>query len=120
MPDEERRDIILDVLENAYRYAGLEKGFSESIKFLLRTDLKEIPIGSYEIDGDRVYAIVAGEPGNRKEDEQLEIHERYLDIQLVLAGTDEMGWKPGSSCKHPSTAYDQTADSVDPKIAIPG
>ena len=102
--------MILDTLENAYRYTGIHKGFAEAIEFLMRPDLKEIPVGSYEIDGDRVYAIVAREQGNSREDEQLEVHKRYIDIQLVLSGTDEMGWKPGSSCKHPSTAYDQMAD----------
>jgi biofilm protein TabA len=102
--------MILDTLENAYRYTGINKGFAEAVEFLSRPDLKEIPTGRYEIDGEHVYAIVAREPGHRKEDEQLEIHEKYIDIQLVLAGTDEMGWKPRSSCKYPSTAYDQASD----------
>jgi len=82
--------MILDSLENAHRYAILYKGFPKAIEFLLRPDLNELPVGNYEIDGDRVYAMVAKDSGRKKEDAQLEIHERYIDIQLVLTGTDEM------------------------------
>ncbi|MCE5210457.1 MAG: YhcH/YjgK/YiaL family protein, partial [Deltaproteobacteria bacterium] len=94
--------MISDVLENAHRYLALHKGFAEAFDFLLRPDLKELPAGKHEIDGENVYAIVAKEYGRRKEDALLETHEKYIDIQLILAGTDEMGWKPGSLCKKPS------------------
>ena len=102
--------MILDVLENAHRYLALNQGFAKAIEFLLRPDLKELPVGKYEIDGDRVYAMVSKDPGRRKEDALLETHEKYIDIQLVLAGTDDMGWKPRSSCKQPSGEYDQKRD----------
>ncbi len=102
--------MILDVLENAHRYLALNKGFAGAMEFLLRPDLKELPIGRYEIDGDRVYAMVSKEPGRRREDALLEAHERYIDVQLVLAGTDDMGWKPKSLCRQPSGAYDREGD----------
>ncbi len=102
--------MILDVLENAHRYLALNRGFAAAMEFLLRPDLKELPVGKYEIDGDRVYAMVSREPGRRKEDALLETHEKHIDIQLVLAGTDEMGWKPKSLCKQPSGAYDRKGD----------
>lgn len=102
--------MILDVLENAHRYLALNKGFAKAIEFVMRPDLHELPVARYEIDGDRVYAMVAREPGRRKEDALLETHERYIDIQLVLAGSDEMGWKPKSSCQQPAGEYDQKDD----------
>jgi YhcH/YjgK/YiaL family protein len=102
--------MILDVLENAPRYMALNKGFAKAIEFILRTDLKELPVATYEIDGDRVYAMVAKDSGRRKEDALLETHEKYIDIQLVLAGTDDMGWKSKSSCKQPSGEYNDETD----------
>ncbi len=102
--------MILDVLENAPRYLALHQGFAEAIEFLLRPDLKELPVAKYEIGGDRVYAMVSKEPGRKREEALLETHEKYIDIQLVLAGIDEMGWKPKSLCKQPSGAYDQKTD----------
>jgi YhcH/YjgK/YiaL family protein len=102
--------MILDVLENAHRYVALNKGFAMAIEFLRRADLKELPVGEFEIDGNRVYAMVSKGPGRRKEDALLEAHEKYIDIQLVLAGTDNMGWKSRSSCRQPSGEYDEKTD----------
>ena len=102
--------MILDVLENSHRYLAFHKNFAKAFDFLLRPDLKELPAGKYEIDSDRVYAIVSKEHGRRKEDALLETHEKYIDIQFVLAGTDDMGWKPKSLCKQPSGDYDQKDD----------
>ncbi len=102
--------MILDILENADRYAALNRGFAQAFAFLRQGKLKELPVGRYEIDGDRVFAVVARESGRRKEDARLEAHEKYIDIQLVLAGTDTMGWKPRSLCIQPAGAYDEKAD----------
>jgi biofilm protein TabA len=102
--------MILDTLENAKRYAGMNNGFAKAFEFLSRPDLKELAVGKHEIDGDRIYAIVAQGMGHRKGDEQLEIHERYVDIQMILEGTDEMGWKPRVSCRQPSAEYNPASD----------
>jgi biofilm protein TabA len=103
-------DMILDVLENTHRYLSLHKGFAKAFDFLVRPDLKELPVGKYEIDAENVYAMVSKEPGRRKEDALLETHEKYIDIQLVLEGVDDMGWKPKSFCKKPAGEYNQKND----------
>jgi YhcH/YjgK/YiaL family protein len=115
--------MILDVLENAPRYRPLNRWFPKAMAFLLRPDLKELPPETYEIDGDRVYATVSKNPGRGKEGAKLETHEKYIDIHLVLAGTDTMGWKPRSLCREPAGEYDQKADvrfyADEPDIWLP-
>jgi biofilm protein TabA len=102
--------MILDVVENAHRYLAMNKGFAKAIEFLLRPDLNELPVGTYGIDGERVYAMVSKSMGLKKEQALLETHEKYIDIQLVLAGTDDIGWKPKSLCKQPTEQYDHQSD----------
>lgn len=102
--------MIVDVLANAHRYLGLNKGFAKAFQFLHRPDLTELPVDKYEIDGEYIYAVVALEPGRAKRDAQLETHDRYIDIQLVLDGLDTMGWRPRASCKQPSADYDRESD----------
>ncbi len=102
--------MILDILENSHKYFSLHEGFEKAFNFLTRPDLKELPLESYKIDSDIVYAMLSKDHGRRKEDALLETHERYIDIQLVLEGTDNMGWKPGSSCIKPSGKYNQEKD----------
>jgi YhcH/YjgK/YiaL family protein len=102
--------MILDILENAYRYQVMNKGFEKAIEFLLLPELKSLSVGKYEIDGERVYAMVSKDFGLKKEDALLETHEKYIDIQLILGGTDDIGWKPKSLCKQPTGEYDQESD----------
>jgi YhcH/YjgK/YiaL family protein len=102
--------MILDVFKNGRRYFALNPGFATAFEFLNRPDLKELAVGRYEVDGARVYAMVAKGPGRRQEEALLESHEKYIDIQLVLAGTDEMGWRPKSTCKQPAGEYDRGDD----------
>ena len=102
--------MILDTLENAHRYSVLGKGFEKAFDFLTQPDLKNLPADRYEIDGDRVFATVVMDAGRSKDDAQLETHQKYIDIQLVLAGTDDMGWRPGNHCSCPVGAYNQEDD----------
>ena len=102
--------MILDTLENAHRYTALNSGFAKAFEFLQRPDLKTLPVDKYEIDGERVYATVVKDFGRKKGDARLETHREYIDIQLVLAGTDTMGWKPLQACTTPAGAYDQDVD----------
>jgi biofilm protein TabA len=102
--------MILDVLENAHQYFAINKGFEKAFNFLTRPDLKELAVEKYEIVDDRVYAMVSKDYGRNKEDALLETHEKYIDIQLVLEGTDNMGWKPKTSCIKPSGEYNRETD----------
>lgn len=102
--------MVLDVFENAHRYEALNTWFAQAFEFLMRLDLKELPVGQYEIDHEHVSATVSQGPGRKKEDALLEAHDKFIDIQMVLAGDDTMGWKPRSLCTRPSGEYDQKAD----------
>ena len=103
--------MILDILENARSYMDMDPGFAKAFEFLMRPDLKDLPNGRHEIDGERIYALAVNGPGRRRADAMLEAHQRYGDIQLVLAGTDEMGWKPTSACRQPDAPYDPETDA---------
>ncbi len=115
--------MIFDVIENSNNYLAINKGFAKAFEFLRRPDLQELPVDRYEIDGERVYAMVAKDQGRNKADAQLETHKKYIDIQFVLAGTDHMGWKTRASCHQPSGNYDHTADiaffSDEPEAWLP-
>lgn len=102
--------MILDILENAQKYFVLHKGFAQAFDFLARADLQELPVDKYPINGDRIYAIVAVDHGRNKEDVLLETHDKYIDIQMILTGTDSMGWKPKASCIKPSGEHDLETD----------
>lgn len=105
--------MILESLKNCHTALPLHPGFEQAFAFLRRADLRKLPPGTYEIDGKRVFAIMVRETGNSKEGATLETHQQYIDIQCVLGGTDEMGWKTKARCLKPLAAYDVESDAQD-------
>jgi len=102
--------MILDILDNASRYEALHNNFTKAFQFLKRVDLATLAEGRYDIDGDIIFAIVAKDQGREKDEAQLEFHNKYIDIQMVLGGVDEMGWKARSNCTNIIDEYDPEND----------
>ena len=52
------------------------------------------PVGRYEIDGDRVYALVQEYDSAAPADKKWEAHRNYLDVQFVAQGQETMYYAP--------------------------
>lgn len=102
--------MILDTIANADRYAAIHPLFTRVFDFIRNTDLHALANGRHHIVGDDVFAIVARVDGRTRDEAQLECHRKYIDIQLVLSGVDEMGWKPLADCHKPVSEYSESAD----------
>lgn len=102
--------MILDTLNGSDRYLALHPLFARAFAFLHSTDLHALESGRHVIDGEQLFAIVEACPGRTRAEAKLECHRRYIDIQLVLEGVDEMGWKPTAECVDPATDYDAARD----------
>lgn len=102
--------MILDTLANVGRYATQHPLFARAFEFLRGTDLKALTPGQHAVQGEQIFAIVEACAGRTRAEAKLECHRRYIDIQLVLDGVDEMGWKPVSECVDPATDYDTARD----------
>jgi YhcH/YjgK/YiaL family protein len=102
--------MILDTLDRSASYHALHPLFAQAFTFLRSTDLHALAPGRHDIDGERLFAIVEDCAGRTHAEAKLECHRRYIDIQLVLEGVDEMGWKPRSECVDPATEFDAARD----------
>lgn len=102
--------MIFSHLSQSDRYAALHPLFPRAFEYIRNTDLTSLAPGHYPIAGDDLFAIVEHVPGRSREDAQLECHRKYIDIQLVLEGVDEMGWKPLSDCREPVDDYSAEKD----------
>lgn len=102
--------MILDQLDNAHRYLTLHPLFPQAFAFLDGTDLRALAPGRYPVEGERLFAIVEAVAGRKREAARLECHRKYIDIQLVLDGVDEMGWKPVRDCREPVGDYSAERD----------
>ena len=102
--------MILDTLNNIDRYASLHPLFPRVIAFMRNTDLNKVTAGVHSIIEKQLFVIVEAEQGRTREVAKLESHRKYIDIQLVLQGTDEMGWKPLADCHQPISEYSEERD----------
>lgn len=101
--------MILDSLENAERYYGVNKYFKKAFEFLKSTKLDAIE-GRVNIDGDKVYAIAVKTEGAGHTGAEMELHKKYIDIQVCLAGIQEFGWRPASECVTVTKPFDDNDD----------
>lgn len=65
--------------------------FQKAFEFLHRSDLKRMPVGRYEIDGDNVFALIQECDLKPVSEAKGEAHRRYIDIQTPLTGDETYG-----------------------------
>ncbi|MDD3588459.1 MAG: YhcH/YjgK/YiaL family protein [Thermoguttaceae bacterium] len=86
--------------------ASVRQGF----QWLKQTDLANLPLGKPVIDGDRVYANVFKYTTRPVTKAVLESHRLYIDIQVVIAGSELMGTVRYHDRLPVEKPYDKEAD----------
>jgi biofilm protein TabA len=103
--------MIIDTLSNAGRYTALHPLFSKAFEYIRSQNLNTIDPGNYEIvDGLR--AIISDKPGMTaaESEAKFECHNKNIDIQFCIRGSEQFGWKPRSACKNPKGEYNEEKD----------
>ena len=101
--------MILARLEQADRYLALHPDFFAAIAFLRGQPLNHLPLGRIEITGT-MYAMVSRSPARRRSEARLEAHRKYIDIQYLIEGVEEMGWSARLRCQQLPGQYDSEKD----------
>jgi YhcH/YjgK/YiaL family protein len=104
--------MILDRLENAALYRSLGTSIALALDYLGRTDFSQTPEGRYELDGDRVFAIVQRYRPKPAAEGRWEAHRQYLDVQYVAGGVERIGYAPLVDGLPVQRAYDSQKDVV--------
>lgn len=100
--------MILDTLDNLSKYAALNPLFPKAIEFITTTDLAKLPLGRNEIQGDEIFANVMEAQPRTKEEVPVEIHRKYIDIQIPISDDEIMGYTPLTSL--PEGEYSEEND----------
>ena len=82
---------IRDSLANIGEYAKVGRHFAKAVAFLQRKDLRTLPLGRYELDGENAYAMVQEATLKPWGSGRPEVHREYFDIQLPLSGEETVG-----------------------------
>ena len=102
-------DMVLDTLNNAARYFVLGERIATALKYLQANDCTKLAVGKIPIQGEQIYALVQDNTTKTRDQGVWEAHRKYIDVQFVAAGVEEMGYAniQTLTVKKP---YDEQAD----------
>jgi YhcH/YjgK/YiaL family protein len=75
----------------AEMYHKNQRHWDQAFLFLKGADLKNLPLGKQELEGEHLFVSVAEYYGKQKPDALYESHKKYIDIQYVISGEELMG-----------------------------
>ena len=104
--------MVFDTLDNAHFYASMHPRFPAAFEFFRSGRATTLPDGEFELDGRQLYVMIASFPGRGRKGAKLESHRRYIDIQYVLKGSDEIGLLPTSQCRDVEMPYVEDRDLI--------
>ena len=103
--------MILDSLKNKAQYAALHPRFQTVFDFIDNNDVASLPCGRHDIDGDNIFVMVQEMDLREVSAARLELHRKYIDIQLLLSGPNEIfGWSEKKDCLTAETEFDEQKD----------
>ena len=103
--------MILLKLQDSPRIEGLHPQFKRLFDFLKSNDLKSLPFGRIELDGDNLFINVDHPVLKKKEEQILEAHKAYVDVHVPIDGDEIIGWRAISDIDVPSVdPFDENRD----------
>lgn len=92
----------MNLLKNKY--------YLEALEFIAAGKLEGLEPGKHVIDGENLYVNVVEIELKKLEDARLEVHDKYIDIQIPLSGAESYGVMPRSACGKVSIPYNPDKD----------
>jgi YhcH/YjgK/YiaL family protein len=83
--------MILDKIENSKIYDNLHPLFAKAFEFIHKTDFSELSDGKYEIENDKLFAMVQEYNTKDETEGKPEAHRKYIDIQYIHSGVELIG-----------------------------
>ena len=103
--------MILDSLKNSALYENVNPRMKKAFALIASTDWTAMEPGIHELDGKDIYVNVMERELKQKPDAKLEVHNEYIDIQVLISGREEsFGWSERKDLKLPQGGFDAGKD----------
>lgn len=104
--------MILTDLKNLRRYKCLNEHFTTLISYLESSELLAASLGRITVDGDNVFINNICVSGVPRESQVLEMHKKYIDVHILLEGSETIGVKLLAQINSFSKEYDEDGDCM--------
>lgn len=84
--------MILDGINHFLRYARKNENSLLAYDFIMNYQKNPLPCGHYDLDGERCFALVQSYETVPETEKDFESHERYIDLQYIVEGSEKMLW----------------------------
>ncbi|MDR0823608.1 MAG: YhcH/YjgK/YiaL family protein [Prevotella sp.] len=102
--------MILDKLENSGEYEMLHPLFKEAFDYLKSIDFSKTETGKTELRGKDLFVTVSDSNLKSQEQAKLEVHDKYIDIQLPISKAETFGWKARADLIHAAEQFNKEKD----------
>lgn len=97
-------------LKACYRYYGLHARMKELMDFILHHDFSVRSAGRIQLDGEDLFINLDEVDLKTKDDQRLEFHRKYIDVQVPLLQEETMGWASMDDLGFPDVDYNPETD----------
>jgi YhcH/YjgK/YiaL family protein len=94
----------------ATSYFQHKERWDKAFTFLRESDLGNMELKRYDLDGSNLYAPLSEYMSKNEEDARYEAHKKYIDIQYVVTGKELIGVAPVSQMKDILEPYSEEKD----------
>ena len=108
----EQKSMIIDSIKSFERYKEFQKGFDTVYEFLRKNDLHTLELGNHPIVENDVWCTISESEGRDIATlPQMEVHDSFVDIHILLEGDETIGWKDRAKCDNLQMAqYNEAQD----------
>ncbi len=103
--------MILDSLKNCAAYYSLHPRLERAFELVAQKDWTTMEPGIHELDGKDIFVNLMERELKVKEDAKLEVHNEYIDIQILISGgVEAFGWTDRADLKKPQADFNPEKD----------
>src|SRR5664279_1971836 len=84
--------MISDTIKNRNLYGAISSRIKTALEHLATTDFTDAEPGRYELDGNNLFVLVQKYDTLPKDQGKWECHRKYIDIQYIAEGTEQIGF----------------------------
>ena len=86
------------------------KYYQAALEYIKTTDLAALENGKHLIDGENLFVNIVDSAMKTPEQARLEVHDKYIDIQIPLSKGESFGVKPRSECREADGEFNSEKD----------
>ena len=117
--------MIIAQFSDLHRYDSVNPLFKKAFDWILNTDFSSLALGKHEIQGAELFANVQEYETKSVEESFFEAHRKYIDIQFLIEGSENIGWAQTESLSeleayNAETDFHKLSGTAQETVAIGG